>query len=261
MQERHHNNELYFNELATSCREYYIPYLEKFLNPDRLSVFEIGCGQGGNLFPFYQRNCNVVGIDLSEQKIAAANELFADRCISGASFEFRAENFYQTTDNRKYDLILVHDVIEHVSDKQTLVNKARDMLTEKGVLFFKFPAWNMPFGGHQQICSNKIASVLPFTHLLPAGIYKRYLELFSEDRGTIDELLDIKVCKTTTEMFEKIASEAELKIMDRTLWFINPHYKVKFGLKPVVLNRDLSRIKYLRDFLATSCFYLLQRES
>lgn len=260
MQERHHNNTQYFNELATSCREYYIPYLEKFITPENLSVFEIGCGQGGNLFPFYERNCNVVGIDLSDEKIEAAKQLFADRSMNGPTFEFRAENFYQTKDDRKYDLILVHDVIEHVRDKQTLVNKAKSMLAANGILFFKFPAWDMPFGGHQQICSKKIPSVVPFTHLLPTNAYKNYLKLFGENKGTIDELLDIKVCKTTTELFEKVVSIAGLKIMNRTLWFINPHYKVKFGLTPVVLNNQLAGIKYLRDFLATSCFYLLQKQ-
>jgi SAM-dependent methyltransferase len=261
MQERHRDNERYFDELSTSCREYYIPYIEKYFSPNNISVLEIGCGQGGNLYPFYERNCNVVGLDLSGDKILAARYIFSQKQIQGVTFEFRAENIYDTIDDRKYDLILVHDVIEHVREKQILLDKAKQMLTKNGIIFFKFPAWNMPFGGHQQICSNRVCAVIPFTHLLPSGIYKSYLKLFRENKGTIDELLDIKACKTTIEMFEGIVATSGLKTLDRTLWLINPHYKVKFGLTPRKLNKFFSGVKYVRNYLATSCFYLLQKNA
>ena len=60
------------------------------------------------------------------------------------------------------------------------------------------------------------------------------------------------------EKFERLARETGYTIIDRTLWFINPHYKQKFGLKPRLLWRPLARIPWLRNFYTTSAFYLLK---
>ena len=62
----------------------------------------------------------------------------------------------------------------------------------------------------------------------------------------------------TAEAFEKICKAEGCSILDRRLWFVNPHYKVKFGLKPLRLRLGLDHIPYLRDFFATSCWYVIR---
>lgn len=261
MQERHSNQEQYFTELMETSEGYFKPYLERFVSLDGVSILEIGCGQGGNLYPFYAAGCRVKGLDLDEIKIDAANELFADRENISASYEFSTENFFDMKSDEQFDIILVHDVIEHIFEKELFMNRTRELLKDGGTAFFRFPAWNMPFGGHQQISKSKICAAIPFTHLLPAGLYKRYLKLFKDEEWKIEELLDIKRCRTTIELFERIADRTGFSILDRKLWLINPHYKVKFGLRPMGLPGWLSRIKYLRNFYTTSCFYLLRKKA
>ena len=39
---------------------------------------------------------------------------------------------------------------------------------------------------------------------------------------------------------------------------INPHYKAKFGLAPIELPKCMSRSRWLRNRLSSSCFYILQ---
>ena len=41
------------------------------------------------------------------------------------------------------------------------------------------------------------------------------------------------------------------------LWFINPHYKQKFHLTPRLLPHWVWRVKYIRNFFTTSCWYVL----
>ena len=66
MQERQHNRELYFKELALTSRTYYLPYIARFKRMERgMNVLEVGCGEGGNLLPFAETGCNVTGVDLS----------------------------------------------------------------------------------------------------------------------------------------------------------------------------------------------------
>ena len=154
--------------------------------------------------------------------------------------------------------MLAHDVIEHVPDKEGFLRAAARFLKPDGTAFFGFPAWYMPFGGHQQISHNGFISHMPFIHLLPMPFYTLILGSVSSGESEMRELLNIRATRTTIEHFEKTARKAGLSIYDRHFWFINPHYKAKFGLTPRTLWKPLAAVPYLRDFFTTSAFYLLK---
>ena len=59
------------------------------------------------------------------------------------------------------------------------------------------------------------------------------------------------------ERFERLANETGYTVIDRTLWFINPHYKAQFGLNPVRLRLGLDKIPGLRNLFATSCWFVI----
>lgn len=127
-----------------------------------------------------------------------------------------------------------------------------------GVIFMSFPAWQMPFGGHQQICRSPLLSHLPFIHLLPTFLYNRILELAKEKPSCIRELLSIKKTQCPIELFLKSVKEEHFTVVNWTPWLINPHYEIKFGLKPRKLHRFISSLPYLRNFFTTSSFYILK---
>lgn len=116
----------------------------------------------------------------------------------------------------------------------------------------------MPFGGHQQIARSKIISHMPFIHLLPRILYKWILELFSEQESTVKELLTIKYTRCTIEMFRRVVKQTDYQIVNEQLYFINPHYKIKFGLTPHKLNKTIACIPFIRNVFSTSCFYLIK---
>ena len=124
--------------------------------------------------------------------------------------------------------------------------------------FIAFPAWQMPFGGHQQTCHGKL-SKLPFIHLLPTGLYKRMLTAAAEPKATVDDLLSIKRSRMPVERFEKLSRRVELVVEKRILWLINPHYKQKFGLKPCREVWPFDRITWLRNFYSTSAWYFVRK--
>ena len=86
--------------------------------------------------------------------------------------------------------------------------------------------------------------------------YERLLRRSGEPDYTIQDLLSIKRSAMTAERFEKLCATTGLAIVNRTLWLINPHYQTKFGLTPRRLRLGLDHIPGLRNYLATSCFYL-----
>ena len=165
------------------------------------------------------------------------------------------------TEQELFDLVLIHDVIEHIEpeDKPAFFEHMKRFMKPHALAFFGFPAWQMPFGGHQQVCKNKIISKLPFIHLLPAKSYKKLLEKAGEPNGLVDELLSIKRSKMPVELFEKLAKSTGFEIVKRTLWVINPHYKAKFHLIPLREIWPFTQIPYLRNFYTTSAWYMLRK--
>ena len=237
MQQRHQDRELYFKEQAQTCHKHYLPYLQSFISitPDT-RILEIGCGEGGNLLPLAQMGCQVTGIDLAAERIAEAQSFFKQ---SNAS---------------------VHDVIEHIVDKEQLLIAIKRLLTPDGLLFIAFPAWQMPFGGHQQICHNSTLAHLPFIHLLPRTVYRHLLRIANESEENIHELMNIRHTRTTIEDFEALALK-HYQLTNRQLWFINPHYETKFHLQPRKLWKPIKHIPYLRGFCCTACWYLLKGQT
>lgn len=257
MQKRHFDRDQYFSELVQTSERYFIPLIEQHTGcVQGKKILEIGCGEGGNMRPFADRGCDITGVDINTQRISEAKEFFASEIAEGSA-RFFAQSVFDFDCRERYDLIIVHDVIEHIPDKQELMRFMKGLLSDNGVIFMAFPAWQMPFGGHQQICNSKMLSHLPFFHLLPKDMYNSLLKAFGEPQDCIDELLSIKECRLTIERFENVLASG-YHIFYKKLYFINPHYEIKFGLRPRVLTPFIARIPYIRGFFSTSCVYILK---
>lgn len=258
MQQRHIDRESYFEEQAYTCEKYYIPYLLDKIGPVTGKVLEVGCGEGGNLLPFAKMGNEVVGVDITVSRIEQAKKFFEERNQKGL---FIASDVFKLTElHSQFSLIIVHDVIEHIPDKERFLSLLQKYLAPGGYVFFGFPAWQMPFGGHQQIAAGKIISHLPFVHLLPAPLYKSVLRAAREKENTIQELLNIKRTRCPIELFVRLAKRTGYKIVSQQTYFINPHYEVKFGLKPRKLSKWVASVPHIRNYFSTSCFYILSSE-
>lgn len=256
MQERHTNRKRYFEEQAQTTRNYYIPYIKRMMYHLPNEILEVGCGEGGNLLPFAEHGCQVTGVDLIPSRIEQARAFFSEKNQEGT---FISSDIFSLTDlNKHFPLILVHDVIEHIDHKEQFLTDLKKYLSPGGIIFIGFPAWQMPFGGHQQIAKGKFISHLPFIHLLPYTLYKYVLRICGEQESTIKELLSIKQTKCTIKMFQRIARRTNYQIINEQLYFINPHYQVKFGLTPRKLNKFIARIPFVRNLFSTSCFYMIK---
>lgn len=258
MQKRHKDRKKYFNEQVFTSKKYVIPYLEEYFSTSKLKVLEIGCGEGGNLLPFLEKGCQVLGVDLAEDKISNGKEYLSDY-IKSKQCQLLADNIFNLDSIGDFDLIFFRDVIEHVDNHAKLLSFCYNHLSSNGHIFVAFPPWQNPFGGHQQML-NSILSKLPFIHLLPQDFYRGLLVLTGERDQVINELLDLHETRVTVEYFEKLVKSSELRINDLRLYLINPNYEIKFKLKPIILNNFFKQIKYLRNFYCTTCYSLLSKE-
>jgi SAM-dependent methyltransferase len=262
MQERHLDKDIYFQEQEYTTQKYVIPYVQDFLKVDKnLHVLEIGCGEAGNLKPFLDMGCNCVGVDMNETRIEFSKQRFANH-PNKHLLQLVTANIYDKLDEYKeeFDLIILRDVIEHIHDQAKFLHHVKKLLKPTGKIFFGFPPWQNPFGGHQQICHSKFLSVTPYFHLLPNPLYVGMLKLFGENKTMVDDLLEIKETGLSIERFENILKRENWKIDRKTFYFINPNYEVKFKLKPRESYSFLSKIPVLRNFWVTACYYLISKK-
>ncbi len=240
-----------------NAEEYVIPFIEKtFALLPGMRVLEIGCGEGGVLSAFIKRGCIGVGVELHENRLLLAHELFKNE-IEAGKIKFIASDIYNVTAEQlggKFELIVMKDVIEHIHDQKKLLERLHQILKTEGRIFFGFPPWQMPFGGHQQMCKSKFLSKLPYYHLLPTPMYKWVLQKFNQPT---EDLLEIKETGISIERFEKIVGQTKYTVADKIHYLINPIYKYKFGLNAKKQLPVLKNIPYLRNFFTTCVYYLI----
>ena len=257
--EFHNNPEVYFEHQDLNTTKHVIPFIEnKIKILPGMHVLEIGCAEGGVLKSFLKKGCIVTGVELSQSRLDVADKLFSDEIKAGKA-NFICADIYDVGDKlkSKFDLIVLKDTIEHIFNQEKLMKFLKSILKENGRIFLGFPPWQMPFGGHQQVSRNKIFNVLPYIHLLPAPLYRFILKSFDRNDEFIKALFEIKETRLSIEHFEKIVKNAGYKIDLVKFYLINPIYEMKFKLKPREQFAMISKIPYLRNFVTTTCYYLL----
>jgi len=252
-----------FQQQIDNAQSYLIPFIEEVVPvKEGLRVMEIGCGEGGVLKPFMDRGCQVLGVDLSVGRIGLANEYLAEDIEAGKG-TFVAKNVYdedfRTAHQQEFDLILLKDTIEHIPDQEKFIPYILQFLKPSGRIFFGFPPWRMPFGGHQQVCKSKVLGFTPYFHLLPYPLYRGVLKAFGETARNVEALIEIKDTGISTHRFEKIIRENQLIVEHKKHFLFNPIYKYKFGVTPREQASWLTSIPHLRDFFTTAGWYIIKQ--
>ncbi len=263
MYEFHSDKNRYFQWQYDVSKNWVVPFIE-LDNTIRAGskVLEIGCGEAGVLKAFLDMGCVGVGIELNENRVRLANSFLAED-INQGKVKIISSNIYDIDpirDAHQYDLIILKDVIEHIFDQEKFLKKLSQFLLPGGRVFFGFPPWQMPFGGHQQICTSKILKVLPYFHLLPKPIYRGIIKMTKERPSQLKELLEIKDTGISIERFESIVKKTGFDTIQHQHFLINPIYEKKFGLKPKKQLWPITKIPYLRNFLTTAVYYLIKQK-
>ncbi|HLP05934.1 MAG TPA: class I SAM-dependent methyltransferase [Paludibacter sp.] len=258
MQERHSDREKYFKEQVLVTEKYVIPYIRESiqLNPG-MTVAEVGCGEAGNLKPFVDMGCKVYGIDIAAHKIENARRFYENHPLK-QNIHLVAADIYKVRpeDVDPLDLIIMRDAIEHIPNQELFLGNLKKFLKPDGKIFFAFPPWRMPFGGHHQVCASKVLSNLPYLHLLPESLYVGMLKLFGESDDRVNGLLEIRETRISIHRFHNILVKNRFSVVRQDYYLINPNYEIKFGFKvrklPSILN-----IPHLKDFFTTTCYCIV----
>lgn len=259
----HKDKQRYFEMQYKVSKEYIVPFVQRYMGLDKpLKVLEIGCAEAGVLKAFTELGHICTGIELSPDRVELAKKFMKDEVESGKIF-FITEDIYKIDVEQdlpyKFDLIILKDVIEHIPGQEKFMNELKKFLVPGGKVFFAFPPWYMPFGGHQQMCDSKFLSRLPYYHILPGFLYRFILKVFGEKENKIKALMEIKDTGISIERFERIVKASSYKLLERKLYLTNPIYKYKFNTTPRIQFGFITLLYFIRNFFTSCGYYLIEK--
>lgn len=261
MYEFHKDKDRYFDIQYRVTKDYIIPFLEEHLPGKKWNrVLEIGSAEAGVLKAFLELGANCTGIELSADRVELASRYHAEAIAEGR-ISFVNRNVFDIDPEHdlggRFDLVILKDVIEHIPGQKEFMHQLASFLEKDGVIFFGFPPWYMPYGGHQQVCKSWVSKV-PYVHLLPTPLYKSILQMAGESEHTVQNLLEVKSTGISIERFEKALQYNKLGIIARRHYLTNPIYQYKFGWKPRKQNAFISRMPVVRNFFTTASYYIIK---
>jgi SAM-dependent methyltransferase len=145
-----------------------VEYLLQF-DKKRTAVLDIGSGMGTFLVaakPYYK---DAVGLDVSAQMAA-----FVERQLGVKVFLEQFENFNY---NKKFSLIHMSHVMEHIPNPKLWLNKAREVLEPGGILVINVP--------------NKFSFSFRLQHMfVRLGVKKQFSDAWADPSRTPDHLFE-----------------------------------------------------------------------
>jgi SAM-dependent methyltransferase len=112
--------------------EYILNNLKK---NDIKSVFEIGCGYGGILDYFKEKNIRVVGSEKDQNIISFAKE---------KQLDIRNGELEVFDINEKCDLIILSHILEHIDNPKKFLKEIEKLLKPKGFIYIEVPGIENP---------------------------------------------------------------------------------------------------------------------
>lgn len=234
---------------------YIIPLMKQWgVTIDDASILDVGCGEGGGMCAMADAGARMCGFDIDELRVALASELMGSRKILVVS-----GNMYNADRpfiGKTFDIVVLHDVFEHLEDKDETLRRLCEYLAPGGVMLMTFPPYCSAFGAHQQ---NLVTPWLriPFLHLVPFVVSRILPRIRRESSLTVREVQKLAHLKMGMSQFERIVSRGNLRVMALKAYLIGPNH-IRFGLKPVSADM-IGRIPVVREFLASGVVYLLTR--
>jgi len=107
-----------------------------FKNDSPKSILDVGCGEGWAINYFKKLGWEITGMDFSDFGIKKFNPQYSDCVLKGDVME---NIDLLILESKKYDIILLDHVFEHVTDPIEIVEKIKKIINKNGLLIINVP--------------------------------------------------------------------------------------------------------------------------
>ncbi len=216
LDEEHPNYERWkrAREISIERGKFVRSIISKDCKCQNLKILDIGSGEGGTSEVLSEDNF-VTSFDMNKIRLLRQQNSFSDinlLCGSSSSLPFK---------NNSLDLIILQDVLEHLDNKEKLINNIYNLLNDNGMIYLstpnKFSVVNIIADPHWGV---------PLVSLLKReSVRKYFLNYFRKsemNRKDIAELLSLK------NIYELFADKFEVQLF--TLHSVNELFKDNKGI-------------------------------
>ncbi len=247
---------MYWQYQYEVSRNHMVPLLEGWgMRLPGASMLDIGCGSGGGTCAMHDVGMRCKGYDINSRLIDDANRLKGERPIAFSETDLYTAQPAEGAES--YDLVVLHDVFEHIDQKEEMMGKLKAYMSPAGRLLITFPPYYSAYGGHQQHLRAHFAH-LPFFHLLPFAITFIAPRLKNEDPSIVEEVTKLHRLGMGMRLFERIVSRTGMAIAGKQAYLISPNH-IRFGFKPIPAG-PVAEIPVLSEVLCTGVVYLLAKQ-
>ncbi|MBI2907534.1 MAG: class I SAM-dependent methyltransferase [Chloroflexi bacterium] len=211
---------------------------------DAKRIIDIGCGIGAYVRQFRRFSDDVYGVDVDFEKVKEASKSLPDLATArGEDLPFRENTF---------DVVLLHEVLEHVQDDRKAVQEACRVARNGGMIVIYAPNRLYPFETHGFYLGKRyVFRLLPVVNWLPGPLRRIFVPhvrayLARDLKHLFEGLpLALKVHSYVYPGFDNIAARNAVlaSLLRRILYFFeNTPFRV-FGLSHfmVVEKKGLKR--------------------
>jgi len=245
--------EKHFYEQQKHTQTYLTPYFEKhILDFKEKKILEVGCAEAGFLDALAEQGVDVTGIEIDGGRVEMIKQKNPSIKVLVGDIADPA-----TVDmiNKKFDVIVIRDVIEHIPNKLAAFENMKKLLNKDGYIFIAFPPKFSAFSGHQQGCTT-IMKIFPFIHLLPTGLIRFFGKMLGELEVHTESIIENYKNALSINRFEEIYKEFSFEPVVKEIFLFRPVYRVRFNVNP----RKLPNIPVFREIFAFGCEYLLKKK-
>ena len=219
-------------------------------------ILEIGCAEAGLLKFYDEKGAICSGIELSDIRYKNALLLNKNKKINIFQADICNSKTFQVQLQRKFDTVIIRDVIEHIKNKNKALSNIYKILKPGGKLFMSFPPKYSAYAGHQQTIPQFLGK-LPYIYLLPDYFYIKFLRLIACPQKKINYLISTKNTRISIYKMDKLINLLGFNVLKKSEWIFRPAYSFRFGLPK--LKNYCSFIPFLNEFLTNGVLYLLEK--
>lgn len=244
----------YQNKLAEL---HYIPLFAQWGVPMvGKKVLDVGCGDGGFTAALAEAGAICTGVEIRDfgWEKTHPNLRFIQHDILADDA--------QSVLGDDYDIIILRDVIEHISldSKQQFMAVLRKFTSAEGIILMTFPPFYSPFGLHQQTFLKSFLKKMPYLGWIPGSFLNLLLMIMGESDKARADVKEIRECRMTLRNYRKMVRQLNYAIANEKYYLIRPSHELRYGWK--LRESRLAKIPILREiFILGTVFKLSINEN